>query len=96
MTKSSFLYQQVIGVTENYFGPAADRFVDRQIHNHLKINPEQLREQDLLRLIKWITLAMALLVEDESLIKKYAAELKALTGKKRLSKTMKKESLPST
>jgi hypothetical protein len=45
------LYQEVVMVTENYFGPAADRFVIRQIRNHLNIDPEQFREQDLAKLI---------------------------------------------
>jgi hypothetical protein len=87
------LYQQVVIVTEHYFGPAADRFVVRQIHSHLNIDPEQLREQDLAGLIKWISLAMALLVEDEKLIKNYAADLKELSSKPRQVKTPKSTAL---
>jgi hypothetical protein len=73
------LYKEVVKVTHKYFGPAADRFVTRQIRNHLSKNPEQLRKQDLARLIDWIRLAMALLNEDEKLVNMYAADLKALT-----------------
>jgi hypothetical protein len=76
------LYQQVVKVTHEYFGPAADRFVARQIRNHLNKNPKELRKKDLARLINWISVAMALLHEDEEQIHKYAADLQALTTEK--------------
>lgn len=72
------IYNDVIKVTQSYFGPATKRFIDRQVVNHLDKKPEQLGRQDLDRLIDWISLAMALLVEDELLIKRYIAELRQL------------------
>ena len=66
-------------VTHTYFGPAADRFVTRQIQNHLRKSPEQLGKKDLAELIDWIGLAMATLVEDKQLISRYVADLKSLT-----------------
>jgi hypothetical protein len=80
MSSRQSLYNEVVTITENYFGPAADRFVIRQIRNHLNKDPEQLGKQDLLRLIKWISLAMALLVEDEKLISKYSIDLQRLAN----------------
>ena len=74
------LYEEVVKVTHEYFGPAADRFVTRQIRNHLSKNPKELRKKDLVRLINWISVAMALLHEDEELIHKYAADLQVLTA----------------
>lgn len=74
------LYNDVVHVTHEYFGPAADRFVTRQIRNHLRKDPYQLRKQDLAGLIEWISLAMALLSDDEKLVSKYVADLKNLTG----------------
>jgi uncharacterized protein YegL len=73
------LYEEVITITERYFGPAADRFVTRQIRNHLSKEPQQLKKQDLVGLIKWISLAMALVSEDELLIHKFVADLEVLT-----------------
>lgn len=70
------LYQDVVRVTYEYFGPATDRFVTRQIRNHLDKDPEQLREKDLARLIDWIAIAMATLNEDQALITRYITELK--------------------
>lgn len=72
------LYQKVVDVTEEYMGPAADRFVARQIRNHLDKDPQKLRKRDLGQLINWITIAMAFLTEDEKLVKQYVADLEQL------------------
>lgn len=72
------LFEQVVDVTHEYMGPAADRFVTRQIKNHLGKDPQQLRKKDLTQLIDWITVAMACLTEDEDMVKHYVAELEQL------------------
>jgi hypothetical protein len=81
MSKSSVnsLYNRVVDITTEYLGPAADRFVNRQIRNHLKKNPEQLRPRDLGELINWIKLTMALLTDDTDIVSEYIAELRRLT-----------------
>ncbi len=76
MPQSSQLYDEVVSITNEYFGLAADRFVARQIRNHLHKDPEQLRKKDLADLIQWISLAMAVLTDDEKLIKKYVTNLR--------------------
>lgn len=73
------LYDEVVGVTYEYLGPAADRFVTRQIRNHLHKEPEQLQKKDLRSLIDWIKIAMSLLSEDDSLVSRYVTELKELS-----------------
>lgn len=77
---SENLYDQVVQTTYDYLGPAADRFVTRQIRNHLSKAPEELQKQDLHRLIDWISLAMALLSDDQELVARYIADLKELAG----------------
>lgn len=77
------IYFQVVGVAHEYFGPAADRFVTRQIHSHLNKDPKQLRKQDLADLIEWIGLAMALLCDDEKVVSKFVADLKVLARTKK-------------
>ena len=72
------VYGEVVYVVREYFGPAADRFVARQIRNHLGKDPSQLHRQDLLSLIEWIGLAMALLSDDEKLVKECVVDLKEL------------------
>jgi hypothetical protein len=77
-SKTGNLYDQVVSVTREYFGPAANRFINRQITNHLHIEPQELKSRDLDKLIDWIKLAMALLSEDELIINKYTLDLKLL------------------
>jgi hypothetical protein len=79
MAGNSLLYDQVVKITYEYLGPAADRFVTRQIRNHLGKSPEHLRKADLKDLIAWINLAMSLLSEDKNLVQRYIADLRALT-----------------
>lgn len=72
------LYDQVVEITYGYLGPAADRFVARQIRRHLNKQPDELKRRDLKELIVWIDLAMNVLVEDEQLVDDYISSLKNL------------------
>jgi hypothetical protein len=75
------LYDRVVQVTHFYLGPAADRFISRQVQNHLHKEPEQLSNRDLLKLIDWIKVAVSLLTEDSALIEEYAEQLQRLATK---------------
>jgi hypothetical protein len=77
-TSSNQLYQQVVRVTHVYLGPAADRFIARQVQNHLHKPPEELSQTDLLKLIDWIRIAVSLLTEDAEIIEEYASQLERL------------------
>jgi hypothetical protein len=76
-TRSS-LYDQVVQVTHVYLGPAADRFIARQVENHLHKAPEQLSQADLRSLIDWIRVVVSLLTEDEGIVEEYTGELQKL------------------
>jgi uncharacterized protein YegL len=77
------LYEDVVTITYNYLGPAADRFVVRQIRNHLQKDPSELQRKDLRQLIDWIQLAMRLVSNDTAAIDHYMADLEALVHDKR-------------
>lgn len=79
MNDAKTLYQQVVSITYEYLGPAADRFVMRQVRNHLQKAPEALERKDLAQLIVWIQLAMNLLSEDRRLVEAYIANLTTLS-----------------
>jgi hypothetical protein len=81
MAETVSLYQHVVRITYIYLGPAADRFVTRQIANHLHKQPEQLRKADLPELIDWIKLAMGFLTEDQKMIDEYIGRLHTLEAK---------------
>lgn len=76
------VYRQVVGVTYEYLGPAADRFVSRQVRSHLRKDPEQLERKDLRELMDWMRLAMNLLSDDTQLVDLYIADIEKLTQPK--------------
>lgn len=74
----SQIYSQVVKVTHVYLGPAADRFISRQVQNHLHKSPEELTYGDLANLVDWIQVAVSLITEDKEIIEEYIAQLKKL------------------
>jgi hypothetical protein len=79
-SRAATLYSDVVDITYDYLGPAADRFVTRQIRSHLSKAPEELKKRDLRDLISWIKIAMSLLTDDNELINKYISDLKQLAA----------------
>lgn len=77
------LYDKVVQVTRMYLGPAADRFVNRQIHTHLHKDPQDLVEEDLDMLIDWTRAAVSLLTEDSKIVSEYTEQLTKLATMKR-------------
>jgi hypothetical protein len=69
------LYSRVVRVTHVYLGPAADRFIARQVQNHLHKQPEELSHDDLSKLIDWIRVTVSLLTEDSEVIEEYIRQL---------------------
>ena len=84
---SAQLYDQVVRVTHVYLGPAAERFITRQVRNHLHKPPQQLSRDDLSQLIDWIRVAVSLLTEDSAIIEEYIAQLEQLTRQPNRGKT---------
>jgi hypothetical protein len=82
MTASQSLYSRVVRITHVYLGPAADRFISRQIQNHLRKEPQELSQKDLSKLIDWIRIAMSLLTEDSDIVEEYIAQLELLSRQK--------------
>ncbi len=76
----SLLYDKLLRITHVYLGPAADRFIDRQVENHLHKPPEKLSRDDLLKLIDWIQVAVSLLTEDSDVVEEYAERLRQLAA----------------
>ena len=80
--KQDTLYDRVVEVTVYYLGPAAERFVARQIEMHIGKEPSDLTEDDLEKLVDWIRLAIALLSEDSELVDEFTQSLLALAKSK--------------
>lgn len=77
-TSNSQLYDKVVRITNVYLGPAADRFIARQVQNHLHKPAEELSKSDLLKLIDWIRVAVSLLTDDTEIIEEYTEQLRQL------------------
>lgn len=77
--KRSQVYDQAVRITEPYLGPAASRFVDRQIRNHLHKEPEDLTEDDLNQLIHWMRLAISVLTADSHVVDEYIEQIKEMS-----------------
>lgn len=72
-------YDEVLDITTEYLGPAAKRFVDRQILSHLDKTPPNLSLEDMPVLVDWIKVSVALLTDDRKLVNKYIDQLLTLT-----------------
>lgn len=82
-TASHTLYEELVDITHEYLGPAADRYVARQIEGHLHKAPEEVRKKDLKELINWIRIATNHLIDDEELVNEYVARLQKLRAPSR-------------
>ena len=78
MTANHNLYDKAVRVTEEYLGPAGERFIRRQISTHLRIKPEALDKKNLPKLIDWSTLAFALLTNNTEDLESFTHDLKSL------------------
>ncbi|HSX01187.1 MAG TPA: hypothetical protein VLF67_03000 [Candidatus Saccharimonas sp.] len=72
------LYHQVVSITEEYLGPAANRFVTRQISYHFDKAPQELTADDLPKLIEWSKITFGLLTEDRAMVDEFERKLAAL------------------
>lgn len=68
-------YKKIIAITADYLGPAAERFVYRQIEHHIKKDPKNLTNADLVDLIEWLAVSLAFLTEDKHMLKEYRERL---------------------
>ena len=78
MSQSVYYYQAVLIATD-YLGPAAERFIDRQVTFHLKKNPHQLEKKDLPELAEWIKVSIAVLTDDQGLVNDFSRRIGELT-----------------
>ncbi|MEX0748565.1 MAG: hypothetical protein WD467_00360 [Candidatus Saccharimonadales bacterium] len=72
------IYQKALRVTSDYLGPAADRFLRRQISFHLEKEPEHLTPADVPLLAEWVKVSIAILTEDKQMVDEFGKRFKAL------------------
>jgi hypothetical protein len=74
------LTQQVIAITQEYLGPASERFIYRLIRFHLNKEPGQLIKKDIPKLSEWVKVSLGLLTDDRKLVDKCEQSLLALVS----------------
>lgn len=80
MPETNTLYQKTVKISEDFLGPAGERFIRRQITTHLQIEPEQLEKKHLSELAEWLHAAFAVLTRDVSHVNAYVERIIELGG----------------
>ncbi len=71
------LKDEMMKVAVEYMGPAAERFMKRQVKSHLNKTLTTISKEDLPELAKWIEISAGLLIDKEE-AKQFKQEIKAL------------------
>ncbi|MFO8101153.1 MAG: hypothetical protein R6U37_03150 [Dehalococcoidia bacterium] len=71
------LYDEVIDVARSYLGPAATKFVNRQVRAHLEIDGSQLTYSDIDELAEWCYTSSKVLM-DEMKAREFSEQIRAL------------------
>jgi len=58
------LYEEVVDLARTYMGPAAKKFIDRQIRVHLEIEGSDLTYSDIEELADWCYTSSKILMND--------------------------------
>lgn len=78
MVEGLTLYKEVTRIAEDYFGPAAPRFINRMVASHLQKDPDQITSEDLPELINWIKLTAAIFTEETETVNEFTTRLHTL------------------
>ena len=81
MALSKSVYKKIVDISVEYLGPAAERFIRRQITTHLGKRPEEITAKDIAELTSWVKLTFALLTENKELVESFADDLQAIAHK---------------
>ena len=79
MENNTILYDKVIAISEDYLGPASERFINRQIMTHLQIEPKDLQINQLKDLVKWVRLTFAVLTNNTVQVDEFSSRLLKLS-----------------
>jgi hypothetical protein len=71
-------YDKILSIIKDYLGPAADRFISRQIHLHIKKDPQDLQRSDIPMLAIRIRSGLLVLTRDETVVEEAFRRLVAL------------------
>lgn len=76
--RKSILYDRIVELSQEYLGPAGERFMRRQISTHIGIEPEAIRKKHLPELVNWVGLTFAMLTNNRNEVDNFTDGLMAL------------------
>lgn len=71
-------YKSAVAIASDYLGPAAERFLRRQIEFHLNKSPDKLKKSDVPKLAEWVKVSIAILTEDHDMVDEFTKRIKKL------------------
>lgn len=74
------LYEQIVHISEDYLGPAGQRFIDRQIVFHLNKYPQDLKKEDVPKLVEWVKVTLGLFADDANKIEECSTRILKLAN----------------
>ena len=87
MSQKENLYKQIVKVSEEFLGPAGERFVQRQIETHLAIQPQKIETKHLPELVDWIKLTFTMITNDAQMVNDFANRILMLMSKQHSKST---------
>lgn len=78
MTSSEIYYNKILKITEDYLGPAADRFLNRQINTHLQKSPNEITKSDVHMVAVLIRSRLVVLTHNQRTVDEAFKRLKSL------------------
>lgn len=82
MSSTQKLYDQIIRISEEFLGPAGERFMRRQIEAHLTVRPEDIEPKHIPKLVDWVQLMFAMITDDTKIVNDFTNQLLGLAKNK--------------
>ena len=76
------IYKQLYALATKHFNVDPHNVIDDLIVNHLKIRPEKLTKQDLVKLLDWLEITSYLVIGNTKVAKSFMSKAKILAGEK--------------
>lgn len=74
------VYEEVVTIAKDYLGPAAERFVTRQVSFHLNKKPEELTKTDIPKVAEWMKVSLTMLTQDKKMVEEAAKRIEQLAN----------------
>ena len=89
MSSNTNLYKKVVDISEEFLGPAGERFMRRQIETHFDISAEKIQARHLPELVDWTRLTFNMITNDPQVVNDFANRLLGLNNNGKTANTKK-------